>query len=832
MRIRALLVWAVVGAGCQYGELPDAGPPDAGPDAAPLPVLSLYDFSVNEGQTGTTTANFAVTLTPASADVVTVEYDIGEGTALLSEDFEGATGTLRFEPGETTKPLTIPVVADARFEPDETMHVRLSSPVGALLTNTEVVGTITNDDAMPSLSIDDVFIEEKNEGDTVEAVFTVTLSAVSGIPASVDYATSDAGATAGTDYLHQAGRLEVPSGQTSATIVVPIQGERVGEYYERFNITLSNPLGATIADDTAVGTITPDEGPPTLGITGVHNIDAEGLSGTKELSWKVATLNEVVSERDITLDWRTVDGTATVLDADYVETQGTLVIPAGETEGLITVLVNGDSTVENDETFGVELIYPGDEQGITLYDTLDSGTISNDDSSLPSITVANVSASEGGTLTFTLLLAPASGQTVSVAYTTRAAPKFTALTTDYQAKSGTVTFAAGVTSQTVQVLTTQDALYENSEFLELALSSPTNAVLGTLAAKGTITNDDPKPSLTMANVQEDEGRGAVFTLTQSAVSGLPSEVQYTTTTRTIGASALDFIAQVGTARIPAGSTTATITVALSNDDLDEDPEEFDLELSLSTAYPNATLSINRATGTIKDTDAPPGVSLTGATNYVYESAVGQQAQLTTQVQLQRPSGKPISVVISTREPLGGMVATEGDDYQKALATVSFAPGETSKDFIITVSGDLWPEPDESIELYASSPVNVQLGGPRFVFIKNDDAPPQMLAITDAEWREDVIGGLNFTLNLSNESPLRIDCEYSTFDGSATAGSDYAARMGTHSWVSGTDMPKAVNVPITVDGTREDNETLELRCVRTRNVLYLRHGTGRILNDDG
>jgi hypothetical protein len=120
------------------------------------------------------------------------------------------------------------------------------------------VGTIANDDALPSLSIGDVTLSEGNSGSTT-ATFTVTLSPASGIQATVNYTTQDVTAQAGSDYATSSGMLTFAPGETTQTISVTINGDVEPEPDETFQVGLSGVAYASILDGTGAGTILNDD---------------------------------------------------------------------------------------------------------------------------------------------------------------------------------------------------------------------------------------------------------------------------------------------------------------------------------------------------------------------------------------------------------------------------------------------------------------------------------------------------------------------------------------------------------------------------------------------
>src|SRR5690606_18410754 len=107
------------------------------------------------------------------------------------------------------------------------------------------------------------------------ATFTVTLSAASGQTVSVNYASNNGTATAGSDYTAVSGILTFAPGQTTQTITVPITNDMLAEPSETFNVVLSTPSNATIAVSTGVGTILDNDQPPSIDLD-ANNSTAAG----------------------------------------------------------------------------------------------------------------------------------------------------------------------------------------------------------------------------------------------------------------------------------------------------------------------------------------------------------------------------------------------------------------------------------------------------------------------------------------------------------------------------------------------------------------------------
>ena len=169
-----------------------------------LPAISIDDATVLEGNSGTTNAVFTLTLSTAAPLPVSVAYSVSPSTADM-EDFHVQTGSILFDPNQTSKTLTVAINADTSFEPDETFLVELSHPGNATIAHAQGIGRIQNDDVQPSLSIGDVTEPEGDSGTL--ATLTVTLSNTTAQTVTVDYATVDGTAVSPADYRGVAGTL-------------------------------------------------------------------------------------------------------------------------------------------------------------------------------------------------------------------------------------------------------------------------------------------------------------------------------------------------------------------------------------------------------------------------------------------------------------------------------------------------------------------------------------------------------------------------------------------------------------------------------------------------
>jgi hypothetical protein len=566
------------------------------------PELSIGNATGSEGDG---TASFTVTLAPASGSVVTVDYNTVAGTATAGSDFTPKSGTLTFQPGDTTKAVNVNILQDTLNEADETFTVHLANPSGAAITTANGTGTIVDDDAEPGLAISSDTTPEGDTG-TTNGVFTITLSPASTKSVTVAYATADGTATAPSDYTATTGTATFAPGETTRDVNVPIVGDTTPEFNETFAVNLATPTNATITDGQGTETITNDDGPPASISIGDDTV-AEGDAGTVDATLTVSLAAPSTSE--VTVHYATADATAKE-PGDYTATSGDLTFAPGDTTKTVTVPVVGDLVDEINEHFVVNLT--GASANAVIADPQGTATITDNDAPAD-LSVDNVTVTEGNTgtvnATFTVTLAPASEKTVTVHYAT--ANGTATQPGDYAPTSGDLTFAPNETSKTVDVPVAGDVVDETNETFALNLTTPSNATLADGVGQGTITDDDGQATLSVNDVAVTEGDSATtpatFTVTLSTASGQPVTVHYATANATATQPG-DYTPTSGDLTFAAGETTKSVAVPVVGDTAHEATETFVLNL---TAPTNATLADGVGQATITDNDAvvtPPTVA--------------------------------------------------------------------------------------------------------------------------------------------------------------------------------------------------------------------------------
>ena len=588
-------------------------------------TISINDVSLAEGNSGTTSFTFTVSLSQAAAGTVTVNYATANGTATLADfDYQATSGTVTFVPSDTSEPVTVLVNGDCKPEVQETFVVNLSAPVGATISDNQGSGFINNDDAANDISIGDVTLAEGNSGQTLFN-FPVTLvtNNCGNAPNSVtvNYTTANGTATlADSDYQLTSGTLTFtpdPGGAPQIqNISVPVNGDCKSEGQETFVVNLSGAVNAVISDTAGTGTISNDDTANDISIGDVTL--AEGNSGQTIFNFPVTLLTNNCGNapNSVTVNYATANGTATLADGDYQLTFGTLTFtpnPGGppQTQN-ISVLVNGDCKSEGQETLVVNL---SSAVNAVISDTAGTGTISNDDTA-NDISIGNVTLAEGNSgqtvFNFPVTLvtnncgnAPNS---VTVNYAT-ANGTATLADSDYQLTSGTLTFTPNPggppQTQNISVLVNGDCDSEGPETFVVNLSGAVNAAISDAAGTGTITDDETSGSLSIADLTVSEpstgSADAVFTVSlANGCVGVPVSVSYDVSAGPATAGPLgtgDFSTVSGTLTITPPATTETILVPIHSDSLLEPQETFFVNLSSPV---NATIVDDQATGTITD----------------------------------------------------------------------------------------------------------------------------------------------------------------------------------------------------------------------------------------
>jgi chitinase len=458
-----------------------------------LPSLSINDVAMAEGNSGTKQMVFTVRASQVSAAPITFTPALNPGAGMDSADFDFTNGPLTIAAGQLARTVPVTIKGDTLVEADEVFVVSLGNVQGAAVADGAGKGTILNDDVVvPTMGIADATVVEGDSG-TTSMNFTVSLSSATTVPVTFDLATSTANgatATANTDFVPVVAHLQMPAGTTTKTFAVTIKGDTVAEADETFFVDVTNAVGATIADGTALGTIASDDAtPPTLSIADVSVV--EGNSDTKVAVFTAQLSKPATVPVSFVYLTYLADGATASANQDFEHINEIHTIPVGQSALSLPVTIYGDTEPEIDEIFFVRI---DSVEGATLVDGAAKGTIRNDD--LPVMTIGDTAAVEGNSgnpiATFTVQLTGPAAAPITFDIGTYDTPGATAKPgTDYVAKAQTRTIPMGVSSAVFNVGLIGDTTIEPNEVFVVTLSNVSGpVVLGDGAARATILNDD------------------------------------------------------------------------------------------------------------------------------------------------------------------------------------------------------------------------------------------------------------------------------------------------------------------------------------------------------
>ena len=697
-------------------------------DPAPSLALSAAPASVGEGAgRGTVAATATLSGATAGADL-TVDLATADGTARAAYgDYSAASATLTIPAGESsgTVLIDVPVGDDAIDEPDETVSLfaTLLDARGAVLdwTTLPEALTIVDDDDPPSVTLAPARVGEG--AGTVR--LAASLDGESAGTVTVEWSAGGAldAATAGEDYAAAGGTLVFEPSGPNPTLTIEILDDDLHEGDESLSVVLESADG-TASPSSETVTIADDEGLPVATLASVSpSVLSEG-GGPRTIE-ATARLDVANALRDVTVMVGAVDGTARAADGDY-DAPGAveLTIPKGETSATasLEISANADGLSEGEEFFAIAL---GDPRGASPGADVSLPVTIADADGEPVVSLESVSPpvlSEGGrrTVEATARLSVANAlRDVTVAAgavdgTARVADG------DYDAPDAVVlTIPMGETSATasLEIAVEADGLHEGEDAFAIALSDPRGAALGAVSSLPvTIADGDGEPVVSLVGVSppvlsEDGGRQAVEATARLDVANALRDV-------TVMVDAVDGTAGVADGdfedpdavvlTIPRGETSATvgIEIAVAADGLIEGDEAFAIALG---APEGAILGgTSSALVTISDgvPASAPGSGPSVALKADRADAREGGAVVVTAV-LNAASDREVTVGYATADG----TALAGEDYAAAFGTLTFAPGQTERSFVVAIASDaVFEMSDETFSAYLRNPgPDVEIG---------------------------------------------------------------------------------------------------------------------------
>ncbi|MDP3241960.1 MAG: Calx-beta domain-containing protein [Reyranella sp.] len=686
-----------------------------------MPSLSIADVSLKEGNSGTRLMTFTVTLSAAAAGPVTVAYSTADGTATSGSDYVAASGSLTFAAGETSKTIQVKVKGDKAAEGNETFTVRLANAAGATIADGPATGTVTNDDAaakLPALSVGDVAMREGDSG-TAELMFVVTLDKAATSPVTVNYATANGTATAGSDYAALTGTLTFAVGETSKMVHVVVNGDTAVEATETFSFTLSGASGATIADATAVGQITDDDtqqdpGNGTGKVWLINSVSGADIVGFDPAVDRIDLGNANIHSF-IVIDTPQGFGFRSPWSGETVIVQGVRLADLSvenfrfiDNDHLREAL-SGALAWENGPVLAADTVYMrSHEVGQVDRVAFDPATDVVSFKFYGSRENLSMTDSNEGVVIADL----STGQKLILLGVTRA---------DLSAANFEFTF----TQVREDDLPGKIGLGQvsNAQIVDFNLPiAGGGTVAGASGATDGATGNDggALPALSIADLSVVEGNGGhahfMFVVTLDKAADGPVTVAYSTANGTAKAGK-DYVASSGTVTFAAGETSKMVHVDIKGDVLAESNETFKVNLSSPAG---ATIADGTAIGTIIDDDGAAVLPALSIADLAVAEGNGEHAHFMFTVTLDKAAAGPVTVAYSTADG----TATAGSDYVATNGTLTFTAGETSKTVHVDISGDTVFEGNETFAVTLSNASGASLADATAVgTIVNDDRAP-------------------------------------------------------------------------------------------------------------
>ena len=721
------------------------------------------------------------------------------------EDFDAGALSVVIPAGQTQKVISVSTVADLFDENNETIIADIDSVTnGTESGDQQETITIVDDDATPTvtLSLDSSTIVE-NGG---VATFTAELSAASRLDVGVNFTISGTATSgAGNDYLLSASSVTIDKiTETTKTITVTGLNDSLDELDQTVIVDISsvtNGIEDGVQQETT--TILDDDAAPSIEYSLSSNSVTENAGAVT-----IAGTLSGVSEKDVVVSLGATDVTTEA--GDYTLSNSSFTILAGDTSNSILVIKGADDLTDEDDE-DLTITASATNVSSEAFDASGANVTLTDDDDAPELEISiapSVIAETGGVSTATVTLSAASEKTVSVTL----GYSGDAVDTDDYTQTGTaVTFLPGSVSETITISSVSDAIDEDNEDIDVSISAPINATLGTtISDTATIIDDEVSPtvSISVDDVTIGElgshpnGNSAVFTV---ALSGESSEDTVVGLGALAGSSALlaDYSGLPASITIDAGELSNSFTITSVNDALYENNETLTIEItSVANSVGAAESGTQEASTSIESDDAAPSIEYSLDSNSVSEN--GGAVTITGTIDAE--SGEDVVVTLG-----GTNGSAESGDYSITNTSFIIAAGSTSNSvLVITGTDDSIDEDDETLTVTASA-TNVMAetfdaNGAEVTLTDDDAAPEVEISLSPVVVAES--GGVStatVTLSSISEKTVTVTVGY---NGTATDIDDY-----THTGTSVTFNPGSTSETLTVtsvsDNVDEVNETIIL-----------------------
>ncbi|TAJ08181.1 hypothetical protein DMA11_21450 [Marinilabiliaceae bacterium JC017] len=757
--------------------------------------LTVEDVNVTEGDNGDVNMQFTINSNVATATDLTVDYSLKDVTATKGIDYSGSNGIATINKGNKTTSVLITVKGDELDEDNESLTFTLSNNSAGTITDANATGTIEDDDHSPVIEdvvtsvsedaangkvvhniSDEVSPRDDRDGD----LDAITYSILSGNEAGVFAINSATGEISVKDET----KLDYETTQQHVLHIQAVDGKTNSDVADvTINVlNTDNDIILSVADAIALD---------------------EGDAGSVFLTFRIGS-NHPVAE-NITIKYATSNGTAKA-GSDYVTKSGTATISAGQSSSDITVEVKGDNETEANEdvTFTIS-----DNSAGTLGDAIAKGVITNDDKS-PVISNSIKEISEDA----------ANNQTVH-----NLNDDITGNDSDgdgdaieYSFTGGNEAGTFGINSSTGEVFVANAAQinFESVTKYDLLVkaSDGTNELTATVTVNIANTDNDVRLNIDNGTLSESEAGSKslnfVVRSNVSVASDLTINYNVVCGSATLGD---DFTNSKSSVTIPAGSDQASVQIMVVDDQKDENDETFTITLSGNTA---GTLVDASAIGTITDDDNKP-VILDASVNVAEDAYSGVVHNLDDDNTKNDTDldNDAINYSITGGTGVGIFVIDSSTGEIKVKGGVEL-DYETTSNYNLNVK--------------ASDGTNESVANITIKVINTDS--DVTLSVSGDNVNEGNVGSSSISFSITTNVPVAntVKVDYTTVDGTATAGSDYLLKSGTAILSAGENKFDIV-VPVKGDQIDEADESFKVQLCNPIAATIVTSEAKAIIRDD-
>lgn len=799
-------------------------------------VIQFISSSFSSGEE-TGSATITVERIGGSDGVVTVDIATSDNAATAGDDYTATSTTLTFNETETIQSVDVPLINDDQVEGTETVSITLSNVSGGAVPGSQSTALllINDDDTVAAGTVEfDAPLFTITEA-TVNAQVNVCRVGGAAGDITIDIASSDDSATAGSDYTSVNRTLSLSDSQLCTVVDIPILDDDEQEGSETMTLTLSNPTGdAVLGTQKSTVLVINDNETESAGII-EFSTPAESIVETNG-DVPITVCRTGGTSGSVAVDVETSDDTATA-GSDYTSVVKTINFASTEACKTFNVPVLDDDEDESSETITLKLSNPTNGATLGTQTTMVVVIEDNETTSHGMLEFSQPSFFETeGSTTAAITITRVGGDRGPVGVDVTASDGTATDGLDYAAGTVHVQFVDGESSKQVLLTLIEDSLVEGSETVNLALSNPTGgARLGSQNPSVLVIEDNDTTAqgvleFSSPTFDAEEGDGTA-TIAIQRVGGDSGTVEVDIATSDGTATAgSDYGSVVKTVTFLDSDTIKMVDIPLVEESAVEGSETVNLTLSNPTG--EARLGAQRkALLVIDDNDTiPAGVIQFSATAFSTSEESG-----TVAIPIERigDTSGMVSVQVTTSDD----TATASADYTAVNQVVTFLDGEDIRFVDVEILSDGETEGSETVNLTLSNVSGgAQIGSQdsAVLLIHDDDTVPAgTLQFTQASYTvKEADGVATVTVERVGGANGAVSVRARTSDDSSTEGSDYTGVDVVLTFEDGvTTQP--FDVSILEDQDMEGSEVVKLLLSDPTGDAEL--GTQRetvlVINDD-